>query len=34
MADEVMLVRRGRVWSFGNDISTDLIMPGAFLWVT
>ena len=31
MAD-VSLVRRGRSWTFGNDISTDLIMPGAILW--
>ena len=32
MAETVSLVRRGRAWSFGNDISTDLIMPGAILW--
>ena len=32
MAEAATLVRRGRAWSFGNDISTDLIMPGAILW--
>ena len=32
MAEAASLVRRGRAWSFGNDISTDLIMPGAILW--
>ncbi|MGG7377696.1 hypothetical protein ACQ7B2_02620, partial [Escherichia coli] len=26
------LVRRGRAWAFGDNISTDLIMPGAILW--
>jgi 3-isopropylmalate/(R)-2-methylmalate dehydratase small subunit len=32
VADAATLVRRGRVWAFGDDISTDLIMPGAILW--
>jgi 3-isopropylmalate/(R)-2-methylmalate dehydratase small subunit len=26
------LVRTGRVWNFGDNVSTDLIMPGAILW--
>ena len=28
MADETSLVFRGRVWRFGDSISTDVIMPG------
>jgi 3-isopropylmalate/(R)-2-methylmalate dehydratase small subunit len=32
MAEQDSLVRTGRAWVFGNDISTDLIMPGAILW--
>jgi 3-isopropylmalate/(R)-2-methylmalate dehydratase small subunit len=30
--DAHSLVRNGRVWNFGNNISTDLIMPGSVLW--
>ena len=26
------LTRTGRVWNFGDNVSTDLIMPGAILW--
>jgi 3-isopropylmalate/(R)-2-methylmalate dehydratase small subunit len=26
------LTRSGRVWNFGDNISTDLIMPGSVLW--
>jgi 3-isopropylmalate dehydratase small subunit len=26
------LVRSGRVWKFGKNISTDLLMPGAIIW--
>ena len=26
------LTRTGRVWNFGDHVSTDLIMPGAILW--
>ena len=28
MADGMSLVFQGRVWKFGDNISTDLIMPG------
>ena len=28
MVDETSLVFRGRVWRFGDSISTDVIMPG------
>lgn len=35
MADtDAQLVRTGRVWNFGDNISTDLIMPAAVLWRT
>jgi 3-isopropylmalate/(R)-2-methylmalate dehydratase small subunit len=31
-AGEASLVRTGRCWNFGDDISTDLIMPATVLW--
>jgi 3-isopropylmalate/(R)-2-methylmalate dehydratase small subunit len=32
MAEDARLVRTGRVWNFGDNISTDLILPGEVLW--
>jgi len=30
MAESTSLISQAKVWKFGNDISTDLIMPGMF----
>ena len=32
MPDTDSLIRTGRVWHFGDNISTDLMMPGPVLW--